>query len=215
MRVTVQWRRIEDPPGRRWITWAELLFLLLGLAFLGFAAFSYLQATVYQTYENWHLDKSLTESLAAAVPKAPAGPISNALQSSVRNGAVIGRIDISRIGVSVIVVEGVASRNLKLGAGHIPGTALPGEPGNVGIAAHRDTFFRRLREIRSADTITLTTLAGSYRYAVESADVVAPTDIQVLAPSSQPRLTLVTCYPFYFVGSAPMRFVVRAHARTE
>ena len=192
------------------MTWAELLFLFLGLFLLGFAAFFYFQATVYQTYENWRFDQSLADSLAAAAPKAPAGPHRDAFRSSVRDGAVIGRIDISRIGVSVMVVEGVASRNLKLGAGHIPGTALPGEPGNVGIAAHRDTFFRKLREIRSDDTITLTTLAGSYRYAVESSDVVAPTDVQVLAPSPEPSLTLVTCYPFYYVGSAPKRFIVRA-----
>ena len=192
------------------MTWAELLFLFLGLFLLGFAAFFYFQATVYQTYENWRFDQSLADSLAAAVPKAPPSHHRNAFRSSVRDGAVIGRIDISRIGVSVMVVEGVASRNLKLGAGHIPGTALPGEPGNVGIAAHRDTFFRKLREIRSDDTITLTTLAGSYRYAVESSDVVAPTDVQVLAPSPEPSLTLVTCYPFYYVGSAPKRFIVRA-----
>lgn len=215
MTVTVRWRSIEDPPGRRWMTRAELLFLFLGLFLLGFSAFFYLQATVYQTFENWRFDKSLAESIAAAAPTAPAGHDGEAFRSSVRNGAVIGRIDISRIGVSVMVVEGVASRNLKLGAGHIPGTALPGEPGNVGIAAHRDTFFRKLREIRSADTITLTTLAGSYRYAVESADVVAPTDVQALAPSREPSLTLVTCYPFYYVGSAPKRFIVRAHALAD
>lgn len=197
------------------MTWAELLFLFLGLFLLGFAAFFYFQATVYQTYENWRFDESLADSLAAAAPKAPAGHDGKAFRSSVRDGAVIGRIDISRIGVSVMVVEGVASRNLKLGAGHIPGTALPGEPGNVGIAAHRDTFFRKLREIRSADTITLTTLAGSYRYAVESSDVVAPTDVQVLAPSREPSLTLVTCYPFYYVGSAPQRFIVRAYALAD
>lgn len=109
-----------------------------------------------------------------------------------------------------MVVEGVKPRSLKLAVGHIPGTALPGEPGNVGIAGHRDTFFRGLRRIRARDTITLTMPYGSYQYSVESTQIVDPTDVQVLQASSEPILTLVTCYPFYYVGPAPMRFVVKA-----
>jgi sortase A len=94
--------------------------------------------------------------------------------------------------------------------GHIPGTALPGEDGNIVLAAHRDTFFRPLRNIQKGDEIALTTWNGAFRYRVESIQVVGPDDVGVLQPTSLPTLTLVTCYPFYFVGSAPKRFIVRA-----
>ena len=94
--------------------------------------------------------------------------------------------------------------------GHIPGTVLPGRPGNVGISGHRDTFFRPSRNIRRNDLITLTMLSGEFRYRVVSTKVVGPNDLAVLDPGESEILTLVTCYPFYFVGSAPARFIVRA-----
>ena len=125
-------------------------------------------------------------------------------------GSLIGRIEIPRLGLSVIVVEGVDRLILRRSVGHIPGTALPGQPGNVGISGHRDTFFRPLRNIRQDDIIALTTLLGEYRYRVVSTKVVSPSDVAVLDPSENEILTLVTCYPFYFVGSAPDRFIVRA-----
>jgi sortase A len=94
--------------------------------------------------------------------------------------------------------------------GHIPGTPLPGQSGNVTIAGHRDTFFRPLRLIRKNDTMKLTTLRGEDQYRVVSTDIVAPDDIHVLYPTGRNTLTLVTCYPFYYVGPAPRRFIVRA-----
>ena len=109
-----------------------------------------------------------------------------------------------------MVVEGTTTSTLRRAAGHIASTGMPGLPGNVGIAAHRDTFFRPLRNIRKDDIITLTTVGAEYRYRVVSMKVVDPGDVSVLNPSDDEILTLVTCYPFYFVGSAPERFVVRA-----
>lgn len=129
-------------------------------------------------------------------------------------GGLIGRIEIPRLGVSVVVVEDTGASTLRRAAGHITGTALPGGPGNVGIAAHRDTFFRPLRNIRRNDVITLTTFSGEYRYRVVSTKVVSPDDVAVLNPDGNEILTLVTCYPFYFVGSAPRRFIVRAERIT-
>jgi sortase A len=129
-------------------------------------------------------------------------------------GGLIGRIEIPRLGLSVIVVEGVDRVILRRSVGHIPGTALPGQPGNVGISGHRDTFFRPLRNIRQDDIITLTTLLGEYRYRVVSTKVVSPSDVDVLDPTENEILTLVTCYPFYFVGPAPDRFIVRAERVT-
>jgi len=110
-----------------------------------------------------------------------------------------------------MVREGVDDRTLDIAAGHIPHTALPGQTGNVGVAAHRDTLFRNLKDVRRDDRITLTTLDGEYVYRVVSFKVVKPAEVSVLDPSPDEKtLTLVTCYPFYFVGNAPKRFIVRA-----
>lgn len=131
-------------------------------------------------------------------------------------GELVGRISIPRIGISAIVLEGVGRRTLRRGAGHIPATPLPEEEsGNVGIAAHRDSYFRALKDIREEDTIEFTTLDGTFRYEVEWTKIVQPEDVSVLAPTEEPTLTLVTCYPFYFVGSAPKRFIVRARRIPE
>jgi sortase A len=125
-------------------------------------------------------------------------------------GALIGRIEIPRLSLSSVVLQGDSDQVLRKGVGHIPSTSLPGGPGNVAIAGHRDTFFRALKDIRQDDDITLTTTTGTYHYRVDSVHVVRPDDVQVLAPSDQASLTLVTCYPFYFVGSAPERYIVHA-----
>ena len=125
-------------------------------------------------------------------------------------GGLIGRIDIPRLEVSVAVMEGSGAAILRHAAGHIEGTALPGQPGNVGISAHRDTFFRPLRNIRQDDLITVTTTLSTYRYRVVSTRIVLPTNVGVLDAGTAQVLTLVTCYPFWFVGTAPDRFIVRA-----
>ena len=109
-----------------------------------------------------------------------------------------------------MVREGADSGTLRKAIGHIPGTALPGNAGNVGLAGHRDTFFRALRDIEKDDTIDFETDSGTFRYAVQSTRIVSPRDVSVLTASSGRTLTLVTCYPFYYVGSAPKRFIVRA-----
>jgi len=110
-----------------------------------------------------------------------------------------------------MIAEGTDGKTLRRAVGHIPGTALPGQQGNIAIAGHRDTFFRGLRNIHKDGEITLTTLDGSYLYRVDFTQVVQPEDIAVLDHSDDAILTLVTCYPFYFVGPAPKRFIVRAH----
>ena len=110
----------------------------------------------------------------------------------------------------MVVIEGVDAATLRRAPGHIPGTALPGHPGNVGIAGHRDTFFRPLKDLRIEDEIRISTSGGNVKYQVESLRVVAPDALGVLASSGENVLTLVTCYPFYYVGTAPKRFIVRA-----
>ena len=126
-------------------------------------------------------------------------------------GSVLGRLEIGRIGIAAMIVEGTNGRTLRRAVGHVPGTALPGERGNIAITGHRDTFFRALRNIREGDEVTLTTLNGAYHYRIDSMKVVGAEDTEVLNHSDESILTLVTCYPFYFVGPAPKRFIVRAH----
>ena len=127
----------------------------------------------------------------------------------------IARIEMPRLQLSVSAREGVDTRTLRTAAGHIPGTALPGERGNAGFAAHRDTFFRPLEGARAGDEVVLTTVDGVYRYAVTATRIVQPSDVSVLEATSDPTLTLVTCYPFDYVGSAPQRFIVRATLRHQ
>ncbi len=124
----------------------------------------------------------------------------------------LGRIEIPRVGVSAPILEGVDDCTIRRAVGHFPESPLPSETGNVALAAHRTTLFYGLRHIRIGDKITLTTPKGAFRYAVERTWVVDPTDVSVLDPSTARLLTLVTCYPFDYEGSAPKRFIVRAHA---
>jgi sortase A len=119
---------------------------------------------------------------------------------------------IPRLGIVVPVLPGIDELTLNRAVGAIPGTAVPGEPGNVGIAGHRDGFFRGLKDIAAGDRLELETLTGRQEYQVTSIRIVDPAAVEVLAPTAQPAVTLVTCYPFYFVGKAPQRFIVRAEA---
>jgi sortase A len=133
----------------------------------------------------------------------------------IERGDVIGRVDVARLGVSVAIVEGADEGDLAHAAGHLIGTAFPGQPGNAAIAAHRDTFFRPLQKIRPNDTIRVTTPEGDFRYRVAWTRIVKPDDVAVLRPDGKQELTLITCYPFYYVGEAPERFIVRANRVPE
>lgn len=124
--------------------------------------------------------------------------------------APLAVLSVPRLSLTVPVLEGVDPAVLDRGAGHIPETASPGTAGNVGIAGHRDGFFRSLKDIRTGDEVQLETPEGREIYVVEKTWIVDPEDLSVLAPTPGPAVTLVTCYPFYYVGSAPRRFIVRA-----
>ena len=125
-------------------------------------------------------------------------------------GTVIGRIDIPSLQISTPVLEGTDDETLRRGSGHIEDTPFPGEPGNIGIAGHRDTIFRPLRRLRIGDVLNLATSDHVYRYRVAKTMIVGPGDVYVLDPTTDPTLTLVTCYPFDFIGHAPKRYIVRA-----
>ncbi|MEO5923683.1 MAG: class D sortase [Bryobacteraceae bacterium] len=191
MRLSVQ----REPLGKilRRSQYALFVAATLALAYSGMALYT---AWKFQANELAQFSRRLASTASPVAPPVIPG--------------LVGRVEIERLGVSVIVMEGTGSSTLRRAVGHIEGTALPGQPGNIGLAGHRDSFFRPLRNIQQNDVITLTTLLGEYRYRVLSAKIVPPTDVSVLAPGEGQVLTLVTCYPFYFVGPAPDRFVVRA-----
>ena len=169
-------------------------FFALGLLALGYAGFVFADSHVYQALEM----KKFTQ----------ASPLSEPHIFS--EGEVIGEIQVPRLGFNAIVVQGDSPASLRRAVGHISKSALPGEWGNVALAGHGDTFFRPLHDIRLGDAIKFTTPVPSFEYVVESIEIVAPNDIQVLDPSTGRDLTLLTCFPFYFVGPAPKRFIVRA-----
>lgn len=125
-------------------------------------------------------------------------------------GTVIGRIDIPSLHLSTPVLEGSDDATLSRGSGHIEDTPFPGEPGNIGIAGHRDTVFRPLKRVKIGAEMILTTSDRVYRYRIAKAFIVNPEDVYVLDPTEDPTLTLVTCYPFEFIGHAPRRFIVQA-----
>jgi len=201
-------RRPLLPTRTRWLLrGSRYFFFIIGILALGYVGFTLLDARLYQVSAKRSLESQIVENQIQV--KKEHDLIQ--LKPAIKKGDVLGRIDIPRLGVSVAVLQGTGSRVLRLGAGHIEGTPLPGEAGNSGIAGHRDTFFRELKDVRTNDEIQLQTATGLFRYQVDWVKVVAPDDISVLAPSPESVLTLVTCYPFYFVGPAPERFVVHAH----
>ncbi len=141
------------------------------------------------------LDTEPAPALPAARPKA---------------GETVAKLTIPRLDARLYVVEGDRSADLRRGPGHLIGTAMPGADGNCVIAGHRDTHFRVLKDIRKGDDIILQTSAGEYLYRVRSQRVISTEDTEVLDPTPDPELSLITCYPFYYVGNAPERFLVEA-----
>src|SRR5688500_13360272 len=142
---------------------------------------------------------------------APA-PVDGPIAFAPLDGEAIGRIDIPRLGIGVAIAQGESEAVLRTAIGHLADTPLPGEIGNVVLAGHRDTFFRPLKDVRVGDAITLRTRDGAFEYRVESIAIVPPTDLSVLDATGGRTLTLNTCSPFFYIRSAPDRFIVRARA---
>jgi sortase A len=130
-------------------------------------------------------------------------------------GAALGVLRIPKIRLEVPLLDGTTDRTLNHAVGRIAGTARPGEQGNLGIAGHRDGFFRGLKDVTVGDAIELRTWHRTDTYVVDHLQIVTPADVWVLERRSRPSLTLVTCYPFYFIGSAPQRYIVTASLTRE
>jgi sortase A len=168
--------------------------ILIGILCLGVYGFFTVRADVQQVVLQGELDHPEIAPISLSTPPPP---------KIVKEGSLFGRLEIPRLDMSVMVMEGDGENTLRLGAGHMQGTPLA-------IAGHRDSFFRPLKDIRISDTILLTTPEGSQEYRVTSTKIVDPTDTSVLDVQSDETLTLITCYPFYYVGPAPKRFIVEA-----
>ena len=190
---------VGKEPFRRILKWAQYALFACAVLLLGYSGSALADAWMFQRRESMNLDRLLRDRRAAS-EGAPAAA----------TDGLIGRIEIPRLLFSAVVVEGIDKTSLRHAVGHIPGTTLPGQSGNVGLAGHRDTLFRSLKDLRIKDEIRFSTLSGDFKYEVESLIVVDPNDAGVLAPSHENVLTMVTCYPFFYIGAAPKRFVVRA-----
>ncbi|HEY3936589.1 MAG TPA: class D sortase [Bryobacteraceae bacterium] len=226
----------------------QILLLIAGMGATGYYAYVLSDQYVYQAFENWAFDQQIAGRPAVtfadyvreqtpfgflAGPKA-ASPASSTAKPAPApgtseiprpaEGALLGRVEIARLNLAAIVREGVDAKTLGIAVGHVPSTSLPGQEGNFAIAAHRDTLFRALKDIKEGDLVNFQSAAGTYTYQVAATKIVKPSDVSVLRadgggiisgidpPGQAPGrlLTMITCYPFYYVGSAPKRFIVEA-----
>ncbi len=216
----------------------RMLLLILGVCAVGYYGYSLSNEYIYQAYQNWAFDQQIAgrrvafaDYLREKTPfaflvgdkTAEPGTGSAPRLAAPSQGALLGRVEISRLNLSAMVREGVDAKTLGVAVGHVPSTALPGQAGNFAIAAHRDTLFRGLKDIRKDDLVTFQSPAGTYTYQVLATEIVKPTEVSVLqpdgggliAPSADVKspyklLTMITCYPFRYIGSAPKRFIVEA-----
>lgn len=160
------------------------------------------------------LARSAQAAQASDGPVIPAGTLASAyLQSSPAEAAhsVVSRIRIPELHIDAPIVEGIGDDDLRKGVGHVPGSAVGGGLGNMILAAHRDRIFRPLRSIRKGMDIQIAGREGTYHYQVDATEIVSPDRLDVLQIAGEPQVTLITCYPFNYIGSAPMRFIVKAH----
>jgi len=226
-------RRLDSHPARhRIVRYVRTFLFVVGLCGIAYYGYALSDQYVYQTYENWAFDQKIAgrdvtfsdyvrqrtpfgflagaQTPVAKVSESPAAG-SATTQVHPQEGAVLGRVEISRLNLSAIVREGVDEKTLSRAVGHLPYTAMPGQQGNFAIAAHRDTLFRVLKDIQKGDHVTFQSETGTYTYQVVSTTIVRPSDLSVVRPQGADKLlTMITCYPFYYVGSAPKRFIVRA-----
>ena len=189
------------------LRWTAAILLVTGIALVGYSVGSRVISVIYQKWEN----RQFEEEIRGKPPVRTHVPNSVPRPQRPAQGSLLGRLSIPRLGLSDMVREGDDETTLNLALGHIPSTGMPGVRQNVGIAGHRDTLFRALRNIRKGDMIRFETLDGNHTYQVDSTQIVKPEDVGVLKAGTQSQLTLVTCYPFYYVGAAPERFIVSAH----
>ena len=196
---------MDRPRTDRILRWIERGLVAVGSACLIWVGANSIRTVAYQVAQHARLDRlSFSNQRLVADPGGAAAVMPHEDQ------APIGRLEIPRIGLSAVVMEGDDENTLSVAVGHLPDTPLPWQEGNAALAGHRDTFFRPLRRLQIGDEIRLETSRGTFRYRAMRRVVVEPGELWVLDPSPATALTLITCYPFDYVGPAPRRFVVHA-----
>ena len=190
--------RTETKRRLSYVLFAAAIVLL----FLG--AREFLGSRLGQFKAEREFDAKADKSEPVGRPKAPA-------PERFIPGETIAKLIIPRLDAEIFIVEGDGEEELRRGPGHLSDSARPGGPGNCVIAGHRDTHFRVLKDIKKGDDILIETSTGQYLYRVKSTRIVSPNNTSALKPTRHAALNLITCYPFYYVGSAPKRFVVEAH----
>jgi sortase A len=204
-----RWRAMERSRIERLVRWLERGFLAVGAICLIWSGTISIDAVAYQVEKSAVLERD-RRSLASW-----SGDGVGAATAPRDTAAPIGRLEIPRLGLSAVVVEGDDENTLQLAVGHLPDTPLPWQGGNAALAGHLDTFFRPLRGAQVGDAIRLLTPHGTFHYRVTRQTIVEPHELWVLNPSPTAALTLITCYPFDFVGPAPQRFVVHAERTSD
>jgi len=185
--------------------WVQRCLVAIGVACLAYYSVVTVNTWRFQREANARVEQMITIERPPEIKQALPNP------PTLKSGDIIGRVDIPRLKLSAAVAEGDDEKTLKNAVGHLPDTPLPWQrSGNAALAAHRDGLFRPLEKIAPEDEVRVVTPRGEYHYRVKDTKIVDPDDVWVLAPTSTPTLTLITCYPFSFVGNAPKRFIVRA-----
>lgn len=186
--------------------WIPRSLMVFGIACLVFYGVVTAQTKRYQRDANARIEQMVTVGRTPEVTRNLPDTL-----KPLAPGDLIGRVDIPRIKLSAAIAEGDDERTLGKAVGHLPDTPLPWHRrGNVALAAHRDGLFRPLARVRLNDDVRVVTARGEYHYRVKKTQIVGPNDVSVLAPTKTATLTLITCYPFSFVGNAPKRFIVQA-----
>jgi sortase A len=193
------------------LRWVERALIAAGAGLAIWCAMVLAEARFHQTAKVPPPQLTVTQTVLPGDPGTAPTPPAPAPAA----GTVLGRLEAPSVKLSTVVLEGSDDGTLSRGSGHIEDTPMPGQPGNVGIAGHRDTTFRALRNIHVGDPLDYKTADRLYRYRISKTMIVGPEDVYVLDPTAEPALTLVTCYPFEFIGHAPRRFIVRADLMSE
>jgi sortase A len=201
------------------LRYAELLLWIVAAASIGYCSVAYAGAAIHQHRQKALLNASrmengLSPTTAVASGGAAVPSLTSSAASDTLGYGVLGTLEIPRLDISSIVEEGVDSSTLWEAVGHIPDTALPGHIGNAVLASHRDTYFRGLADVQVGDLIVFKSPTANFRYRVESTRIVDANATDALPDSATPVLSLVTCYPFHYIGPAPQRFIVTARAET-
>jgi LPXTG-site transpeptidase (sortase) family protein len=207
---------MQDPRNHRrghmlrWTGRGSNALVAGGLCLVALAVFGYARASLRQDElkASWGERPTLPNSIVSE-----SGASTQAAAMPLAEGDPVARILIPRVGLDAVVLEGISDATLAVAPGHYPGTALPGEGGHVVLAAHRDSFFKELGDVERGDPITLTRAdGGEVSYSVSRSYIVHMSDRTVIVPKESELLTLITCYPFQYVGHAPYRYIVEAVA---